>query len=147
MVVGDGFKTQATACHRLIQGYLSRERGRTVRVRIADEKAYLTIKGPSTADGTTRTEWEYEIPGKDAVALITLCTGIIIEKDRYIVPVTSSTRKWEIDVFHGIHEGLVVAEIELSSPDEPFERPSWLGEEVTGDRRYYNSYLSSESRG
>lgn len=157
---GTGFIEESVACHHLVQGYICRESGRTVRVRLEEVLAsarsgsgvieshgYLTIKGRSTADGVSRSEWEYEIPGSDAEGLMGLCTGRIIDKHRYIVPAVvegASGLKWEVDVFHGVHEGLVLAEIEMDSSDCRFERPNWLGEEVTGDRRYYNSVLSAE---
>ncbi len=156
LVKDESFKAAAVGCRHLVQGYLSRESGRTVRVRIDDDKAFLTIKSRSTADGTSRSEWEYEIPAEDARSLMTLCPGKIIDKERYIVPAgfgasaggntskADSGRFWEVDVFHGAHEGLILAEIELGSSDEPFSRPAWLGQEVTGDRRYYNSVLSAD---
>lgn len=140
LVKDDGFKAEAVESHHLVQGYICRESGRTVRVRIADDRAYLTIKGRSSDNGMSRFEWETGIPVGDARRLLALCQGGTVDKTRYIVPV--SERKWEVDEFHGDNEGLVVAEIELGSEDEPFGRPSWLGEEVTGDRRYYNSMLS-----
>lgn len=158
LVNGNGFKAEAVASHRMVQGYICRESGRTVRVRIADDRAYLTIKGAGDASGMSRLEWEMEINVSDARQLLTLCSEGIIDKTRYIVPASicidpeSSTcpygdrraeeRVWEIDEFYGDNEGLVMAEIELESIDERFVRPSWLGEEVTGDRRYYNSMLS-----
>ena len=150
LVRDDGFRAEAVDSHRLVQGYICRESGRTVRVRIADDKAYLTIKGQSSGSGMSRLEWEMEIPVEDARRLMTLCQGGIIDKVRYIVPAGGcveagsghQARKWEVDEFSGDNEGLVVAEIELGSEDEQFTRPSWLGEEVTGDRRYYNSMLS-----
>ena len=142
----------------MVQGYICRESGRTVRVRIADDRAYLTINGAGDASGMSRLEWEMEINVSDARQLLTLCTDGIIDKTRYIVPASagpepessiyaagnheSAGRVWEIDEFYGDNEGLVMAEIELGSIDERFVRPSWLGEEVTGDRRYYNSMLS-----
>ncbi len=145
LVHGDGFLREAVGCRRLEQGYICRESGRTVRVRMDDGRGWLTIKGRSTADGTSRNEWEWEIPADEARALLGLCTGKIIRKDRYIVPAAAACGglKWEVDVFHGDHEGLVLAEIELEDADCGFERPDWLGEEVTGDRRYYNSVLSA----
>ena len=158
LVNGDAFMREAVESHCLVQGYICRESGRTVRVRIADDKAYLTIKGRSSDNGMSRMEWEMEIPVDDARELMTLCQGGIIDKTRYIVPASSvhgsvcyyrdvenpaiPDRKWEVDVFHGDNEGLVMAEMELGSEDETFDRPSWLGKEVTGDRRYYNSMLS-----
>ena len=122
-----------------MQGYITSPPAKTVRVRIADDKAYLTIKGSGSASGMSRFEWEMEIPGKDALALLGICEGGVIEKDRYYVPFAGHT--FEVDEFFGDNEGLVMAEVELSSEDEAFEKPEWLGQEVTGDSRYYNSSL------
>lgn len=132
---------KALAVKRLImaQGYLASDGGRTVRVRASDDKGYLTVKGPS-ADGISRSEWEYAIPVTDALEMMKLCEGIV-EKTRWIVP-AGGGRVFEVDEFHGDNDGLVEAEIELGSPDEEFARPEWLGKEVTGDRRYYNSSLA-----
>jgi CYTH domain-containing protein len=113
---------------------------RTVRVRISDDKGYITVKGRSKDGGLSRFEWEKEISVHEAEALLSLCEPGVIDKVRYIVNV--GTHVFEVDEFHGDNEGLLLAEVELSSVDEDFERPQWLGEEVTGDRRYYNSYLS-----
>jgi CYTH domain-containing protein len=113
---------------------------RTVRVRISDDKGYITVKGRSNDGGLSRFEWEKEISVHEAEALLSLCEPGVIDKVRYIVNV--GTHVFEVDEFHGDNEGLLLAEVELSSVDEDFERPQWLGEEVTGDRRYYNSYLS-----
>ena len=122
------------------QGYLSREKGRTVRVRRVGEKAFLTVKG--AGDGLSRPEYEYEIPVADGQELLdTLCEQPLIEKIRYLVHHAGMI--WEVDEFLGENSGLVVAEIELSSPEQSFEKPPWLGIEVTGDPRYYNSCLSS----
>lgn len=134
------YKSLASSSSRIKQGYISRQSGRTVRVRIRGEKAYITIKGPSL-DGISRFEWEKEIPVQDAEDLMLLSTGPVIDKTRYLVPFEGHT--FEVDEFHGDNEGLTMAEVELGSPDEPFGRPEWLGEEVTGDKRYYNSNLSS----
>jgi adenylate cyclase len=123
---------------RYCQGYLNRDKDRTVRVRIAAGKAFLTIK--SVTQGATRAEFEYPIPVEDAQQLLKLCDGPIIEKDRYRI--THEGSHWEVDEFHGENAGLVMAEIELKSEDQPFARPAWLGEEVTHDRRYYNSNLA-----
>ncbi len=147
LVKGTAFKDEAVAAHRIKQGYIARDNGNSVRVRIKDTTGILTIKGPS-ADEISRTEWEIEIPLPDAEALLKLCHGGIIDKTRYIVPEggtlseTSSGRVFEVDEFYGNNEGLVMAEIELEKADDPFVKPEWLGEEVTGNRRYYNSYLS-----
>ena len=149
LVKDDTFKAEATVAHRMKQGYIAHENGRTVRVRIAGDTAWLTIKGPS-ANGISRQEWEREIPLPDAEDLFSLCQSGSIDKTRYIVPVKSDAsdpagnhegRFFEVDEFHGDNEGLVVAEIELGSENESFPRPAWLSSEVTGDRRYYNSHL------
>lgn len=139
LVKSTEFKDQATGCSHFVQGYITSPPAKTVRVRIADDKAYLTIKGSGSASGMSRFEWEMEIPGKDALALLGICEGGVIEKDRYYVPFAGHT--FEVDEFFGDNEGLVMAEVELSSEDESFEKPEWLGQEVTGDSRYYNSSL------
>ena len=139
LLLDDRFKHEAVRAVRMKQGYIASGAGRTVRVRIAGEQGFLTIKGPS-ADGISRLEWEREIPVADAEELFLFCKKGVIDKTRYIVPADGG-RKWEIDEFYGDNEGLVMAEIELGWPDEPFVRPAWLGEEVTGDRRYYNAHL------
>ena len=139
LVTGDGYKQQASSQSRVVQGYISSARGRTVRVRIRDGRGYLTIKGASNASGTTRYEWERELPQEEAEELMRLCEPGIIDKVRYLVPCGGHT--FEVDEFHGENQGLVVAEVELSREDEPFERPAFLGREVTGDVRYYNSQL------
>jgi CYTH domain-containing protein len=124
---------------RLCQGYLNREKERTVRVRLAGERAYLTVKGPT--NNVTRAEYEYEIPFEHAVEMLRLCDGRIIEKNRYTV--NYSGLRWEIDEFCGENRGLILAEVELQSPDQVFEHPHWLGQEVTHDPRYFNSNLST----
>lgn len=123
------------------QGYLSKEPERTVRIRLRNDKGYLTIKGKNDAEGLSRLEFEYEIPKEDAEAMLKLCKGPILQKTRYVVEIEGHT--WEIDEFYGDNEGLLVAEIELSSKNEDFIRPDWILEEVTGDVRYYNSSLLS----
>lgn len=120
-----------------MQGYLCSSGGNTVRVRLRDDKAYLTIKGPTS--GLSRFEWEKEIPVDDARALMALCHGGLIDKTRYLVPFGNHT--FEVDEFYGDNEGLTVAEVELASEDEAFDRPDWLGEEVSDDPRYRNSHL------
>ena len=192
------FREKAVGSRHLIQGYISKEKGHTVRVRLDDSQAWLTIKGAGSASGMSRSEWEWEIPARDALGLLQLCRGGVIDKTRYLVPVFEEAcfeaeaavadegvvldegldsgkgtvseervvsdggvvfsegmvsgegtvsgdgkgRFWEVDVFHGANEGLVVAEIELTSENENFPVPDWIGEEVTGDRKYYNSMLS-----
>jgi CYTH domain-containing protein len=120
------------------QGYLAADPVRTVRVRIEGERAVLTIKGKST--GASRGEWEYEIPVADAAELLDgLCEQPLVEKTRHRIEHAGHT--WEVDEFEGENAGLVVAEIELGSEDEAFEKPDWIGQEVTGEKRYYNSSL------
>lgn len=138
LVAGD-YKSQAYAQSRIVQGYISSARGRTVRVRIRDAKGYLTIKGASNASGTSRYEWEKEIPRNEAEDLMKLCEPGVIDKTRYLV--RSGNHIFEVDEFHGENAGLVVAEVELTSENEPFEKPDFIGQEVTGDVRYYNSQL------
>ena len=139
LVRGDDYKRQAHASSRICQGYILSERGRTVRVRIRDTKGYLTIKGPSENGGLSRYEFEKEITLDEAEHLLELCEPGMIEKTRHLVK--SGKHIFEVDEFHGENEGLVLAEVELNSEDEPYEKPDFIGEEVTGDRRYYNSCL------
>lgn len=139
LVRGDGYRRQAVSQSRVVQGYICSARGRTVRVRIRDGRGYLTIKGASNVSGTTCYEWERELPLAEAEELMKLCEPGIIDKVRYLVPCGNHT--FEVDEFHGDNEGLVVAEVELASEDEPFEKPDFIGREVTGDVRYYNSQL------
>ena len=149
LVLSDDYKAQAVKSYRIRQGYIAHDSGRTVRVRIRDDKGFLTIKGPSIIPGS-RPEWEKEISLREAEDLFPLCKPGSVDKTRWIVPAGGSTgsptgrppRFFEVDEFHGENDGLVMAEIELDSPDEPFGRPSWLGEEVTEDKRYYNGYLA-----
>jgi len=137
LVTNDTWRTKATGT-RYRQGFLSTEPERTVRVRIAGDRGTLTIKGKTI--GATRPEFEYDIPREDAEQLLdTLCQRPLIEKVRYLLP--QGLHTWEVDVFEGDNAGLVVAEIELRSEDEVFERPPWLGEEVTHDARYFNASL------
>lgn len=123
---------------RMVQGYLCRDVERTVRVRVAGDRAWLTVKG--RAVGFSRAEFEYQIPCEDAEVLVTMCLPGLVEKTRHRIPVGGHV--WEVDEFHGDNEGLVVAEIELGSEDEAFARPDWLGVEVTADARYSNSNLT-----
>lgn len=138
LVAGD-FRTSVSSSLRIVQGYLSSAPERTVRVRVAGERAFITVKGISSASGASRFEWEKEITVSEAEALLELCEPGVIDKVRHLVPVGNHV--FEVDEFHGENEGLVIAEVELSSEDEGFDRPSWLGGEVTGDVRYYNSML------
>ncbi len=140
LVSSDGYKQSATSQTRIAQGFLNTDPSRTVRVRIMGEKGFLTVKGASNDSGTTRFEWEIEISTAEAANLIDLCETGILEKYRFEVP--CGKHIFEVDEFLGENKGLVVAEVELEHEDEPFERPDWLGEEVTGQRKYYNSQLS-----
>ena len=140
LVTDDCYKKLAYSSDRIAQGYLCREGGNSARVRVRGEKGYLTIKGPSLDGGLSRYEWEKEIPANEAWELIKLCHGGIIDKTRYLVK--CGRHVFEVDEFHGDNEGLVVAEVELENADEEFERPPFLGNEVTGDKRYYNSNLT-----
>ena len=133
------FKEQATSHTHIIQGYISSQKGRTVRVRLRNKQAFLTIKGPSRDGGLSRYEFEKEITIDEGLSLLTLCEPGVIEKDRWLV--TSGKHTFEVDEFFGENEGLLLAEVELETPDEPFDKPTFLGKEVTGDRRYYNSSL------
>ena len=141
LVVGD-FIPEVFRSYRISQGYLSSSPGKTVRVRVRDDQGFITIKGPSSDGGLSRFEWEKEIPAGEAEELLALAEPVVIDKTRHLVHNTDGVHTWEVDVFRGANEGLVLAEIELGDPDEPFDRPAWLGPEVTGDRRYYNSFLS-----
>lgn len=140
LVTSASYKKEAFSKKRIIQGYLSSNPERNVRVRIKENKAYLTIKGNSNASGMSRFEWEKEISVDEAKNLLLLCEKGVIDKTRFEVKVGNHT--YEVDEFYGENEGLEMAEIELQSETEIFEKPDWLGEEVTNDNRYYNSYLS-----
>ena len=139
LVVGDDYKRQAYDSSRIQQGYICSRHGRTVRVRIRDERGYLTIKGPSENGGLSRYEFEKEITLDEAEHLMKLCEPGIIDKTRWLVK--SGNHTFEVDEFFGENEGLVMAEVELASEDESYEKPDFIGQEVTGDRRYYNSHL------
>lgn len=138
LVEGD-FRKDESHSYRITQGYICPQSGRTVRVRRRDDKGFLTIKGPSHDGGISRFEWEKEITLEDVQQLMTLC-GDVIDKTRHIVPFGGHV--FEVDEFYGDNEGLIVAEVELQSADEAFQKPEWLGQEVTGDVRYYNSQLT-----
>ena len=133
------FRSAATKATHITQGYLCSVPERTVRVRVKGDKGYMTVKGIGSDSGASRFEWEKEIPVEDVRELLKICEPGVIDKTRYLVPAGRHT--FEVDEFYGDNEGLVVAEVELSSEDEEFVRPEWLGEEVTGDARYYNSML------
>lgn len=140
LVKSDAFKIQASSKVRIVQGFLNTHAERTVRIRIKGELAFLTIKGKSNTSGTSRFEWEKEINVTDAELLLYLCEEGILEKTRY--EISSGKHIYEVDEFFGANQGLIVAEIELNNEDETFEKPDWLGKEVTGTIKYYNSQLS-----
>lgn len=139
LVKGD-FKTFFIKQTKITQAYLSTHPERTVRIRINGEKGFITIKGISNFSGATRYEWEKEIAISEAEELLQLCEPGIIDKTRFIVPEENGLF-FEVDEFYGNNEGLIIAEIELPSEEHPFEKPKWLGKEVTGDKKYYNSML------
>ena len=136
------FKNEYFKKSEIAQGYISSHPERTVRIRIKAEKGFLTIKGSGNENGTTRLEWEKEIPVDEAKELLKLCEKGIIEKTRY--EVKSGNHIVEVDVFYGENDGLIIAEIELENENETIIKPNWLGEEVTKDERYYNAYLSKK---
>ncbi len=140
LVSGTGYREQAFRTERIRQGFLSSVPERTVRVRMASDRGWITVKGIGNEKGTTRFEWEKEITGKEAEQLLELCEPGIIDKTRYYVE--NGLHTFEVDEFHGENQGLVIAEIELGEEDESFSRPGWLGREVTGEIRYYNAALS-----
>lgn len=139
LVKNDDFIVQSTKKQHIKQGFLSTNKNRTVRVRIKDDKGFLTIKGISNDSGTTRLEWEKEISLQEAEQLLKICKKPIISKIRYLVPFKGNI--FEIDVFKKKNKGLIIAEIELQKETQNFEKPKWLGKEVTGDKRFYNSVL------
>jgi CYTH domain-containing protein len=140
LVKNDDFKNHFYQKKSLKQGYLNSDKNRTVRIRIADNSAFITIKGKSNSSGTTRFEWEKEIDKSEAEQLLLLCEPSIIDKTRFYIK--SENHIFEVDEFYGDNTDLIVAEIELNSENESFKKPLWLGKEVTGDKRYYNSSLS-----
>jgi adenylate cyclase len=142
LVTSDAFIKESDSHKRIVQAYLSSVPERTVRIRIKGEKGYLTVKGKSNESGTTRLEWEREISLDEAESLLTICENGMIDKIRYEVKINHHI--FEVDVFSGENEGLIIAEIELQSENESFEKPNWLGKEVTNDERYYNAYLSKK---
>ncbi|MGB5371675.1 MAG: CYTH domain-containing protein [Flavobacteriaceae bacterium] len=139
LVTSADYRNMAQHSHGISQGFLNTDPERTVRIRIQSDKGFLTIKGKSNLSGTTRYEWECELPLSEAESLMELCGKGVIEKVRYIVPYGKHI--FEIDEFLGANQGLVIAEVELQNENEAFEKPDWLGQEVTGNIRYYNSYL------
>lgn len=139
LVLNDSYKQEAFSHSHIIQGYICSERGRTVRIRIRDDRAYITIKGPSMDGGLSRYEFEQEIPLEDGLNLMKICEPGIIDKVRWLVK--CGEHIFEVDEFFGKNEGLVIAEVELKSADDNPKIPDFIGKEVTGDRRYYNSQL------
>lgn len=138
LVCGD-FKQHAKKSLRIIQGYLNSDPHRTVRVRVKGGQGFITVKGMGSESGASRFEWEKEIPLSEALELIRICESGVIDKTRYLIDAGKHT--YEVDEFYGDNEGLILAEVELSAEDEAFEKPEWLGKEVTGDSKYYNSML------
>lgn len=134
------YRDKATSCLEIAQGFLNTDPERTIRIRKSGDRAWITVKGKSENHGTTRQEWEYEIPIEDATAMLMLCEGGLLHKIRYRIPAGRHT--FEVDEFMGDNYGLILAEVELSQVNEDFEKPSWLGNEVTGNPAYYNSQLS-----
>lgn len=133
------FKAHAIDRTRIVQGYIFSDKGKSVRVRIRGDKGYLTIKGAASDSGLSRYEFEREVPLEDAEQMFRLCEPGSIDKERYIVPYEGHT--WEVDVFHGANEGLILAEVELKDEQETVICPDWVGEEVTGQQHYYNAML------
>ncbi len=142
LVTSNSYIKESFKCTRIIQGFLNTHPERTVRVRLKGKQGFLTVKGLSSEDGLSRFEWEKEISKSDTESLLKLCEKGIIDKLRYEVKIGNHI--FEVDEFFGENEGLVIAEVELNSEDEEFEKPEWLGEEVTGQNQYYNSQLSKE---
>ena len=140
LVKDDSYKTLAFNHTHIAQGYIASAAGRTVRIRIRDDRGYLTIKGPSREGGLARYEFETEIALSDARDLMLICEPGVVEKTRWLVR-AGDGHVVEVDEFHGNNDGLVMAEVELQNADEPFEKPDFIGQEVTGDQRYYNSFL------
>ena len=141
LIKATDYKKEAHRKTKIVQGYLEKDPKRTVRVRIRENQGFLTIKGMSSEDGLSRFEWEKEIPLNEAKELIKLCLPTIIEKTRY--EVTYKGVLFEVDEYEGTHSWLVLVEVELNSTEDIFEKPNWVGKEVTGDEKYYNSYLSN----
>lgn len=140
LVKDDSYKALAVGKHAIMQGYICREPGKTVRVRISDDKAFLTIKSSKIYAGIARFEWEREIDVEDAKQLMQIAQPAVLEKTRWLVPEVNGLL-WEVDEFHGRHAGLVMAEIELENEEQTFDKPAFIGEEVTGDSRYYNANM------
>jgi adenylate cyclase len=143
LVTSTEFLSESKKSNRIVQGYLNSNPERTVRIRIKGTQGFITIKGKGNESGTTRFEWEKEIEVTEAEQLLLLCEDGVIDKIRYEIPF--GKHLYEVDVFEGDNKGLIIAEIELEDENESFEKPNWLGEEVTGDDRYYNASLSISS--
>lgn len=143
LVTSTEFQSESKKSNRIVQGYLNSNPERTVRIRIKGTQAFITIKGKGNESGTTRFEWEKEIEVTEAEQLLLLCEDGVIDKIRYEIPF--GNHLYEVDVFEGDNKGLIIAEIELEDENESFEKPNWLGAEVTGDKRYYNASLSVSS--
>lgn len=143
LVTSTEFQSESKKSNRIVQGYLNSNPERTVRIRIKGTQAFITIKGKGNESGTTRFEWEKEIKVTEAEQLLLLCEDGVIDKVRYEIPF--GKHLYEVDVFEGDNKGLIIAEIELEDENESFEKPNWLGAEVTGDDRYYNASLSTSS--
>lgn len=142
LVTSNAFKAEAFKSTRIIQGYLNSNKERAVRVRLKGEQGYLTIKGASSENGLSRFEWEKEIPQKEAQELLNLCEPGVIDKIRYEIKLGNHV--FEVDEFFGDNEGLIIAEVELNDENETFTVPIWLGKEVSGQNKYYNSQLSNQ---
>ena len=140
LVTSEDFRTEAESEFHIKQGFLSTDPERTVRIRLQNGSGKITVKGISDKAGISRFEWERDISGDEAVQLLKLCKGNLLIKKRYCIPVGKHI--FEVDVFEGANSGLIVAEVELEDADEPYEKPDWLGTEVTGDPKYYNAQLS-----
>ncbi|MHA7055722.1 CYTH domain-containing protein [Aquimarina sp. M1] len=142
LVTSELYKQEAQKSTLIVQGFLNTDPERTVRVRIKGKQAFITVKGIGNTSGTTRFEWEKEIPTNEAEALMKICEKGVIKKTRY--EIKSKNHTIEVDEFFGKNKGLTIAEIELTKEEEKFSKPDWLGEEVTGDTQYYNSQLSKK---
>ncbi len=142
LVNDNRFLNESVCAYDIEQGYLCLQPEKNVRVRLSDDKAFLTIKGKRKANSLTRFEWEREIDPEDARQLLQLCEDNTVRKTRHIIP--CGIHNFEVDVFHGENEGLIVAEIELDHENDSFDRPEWLGTEVTEEKRYYNAYLAQK---
>lgn len=140
LVKNSDYKSEAFKQTRITQGFLNTHKERTVRVRIKGDTGFITVKGKSNQSGTSRFEWEKEIPLDEAEELLQLCETGVIDKTRY--EVKSNQHIFEVDEFYGDNKGLIVAEVELNNENDAFTKPNWLGKEVTGNVKYYNSQLS-----